>query len=76
MLSELQCRHPRLLADACAMASALAQLTVTPREAWAGILSELGVEINRKLLALQADAVRQSKQGLTLGKRRELLAKR
>jgi hypothetical protein len=28
-------------------------LTVTPREAWAGLLVELDLEVNRKLLALQ-----------------------
>jgi hypothetical protein len=35
------------------MAGALEGLTVTPREAWAGLLVELGLEVNRKLLALQ-----------------------
>lgn len=58
------------------MASALSQLTVTPREAWSGVLAEVGVEVNRKLLALQADAARQSKQGLTMQRRKELLTNR
>lgn len=75
-MSQLQSHQPRLLADTCAMAAALAQLTVTPREAWAGLLAEVGVEVNRKLLALQADAARQSKQGLTLARRKELLTNR
>jgi hypothetical protein len=35
------------------MAGALEGLTVTPMEAWAGPLVELGLDVNRKLLALQ-----------------------
>ena len=76
VLSELQSSHPRLLADTCAMAAALSQLTVTPWEYWAGVLGEIGVEVNRKLLALQADASRQSKQGFTVHRARELLTNR
>jgi hypothetical protein len=53
VLSKLHSRQPRLLADTAAMAGALEGLTVTPREAWAGLLVELGLEVNRKLLALQ-----------------------
>lgn len=53
VLSQLQARQPRLLADTAAMAGALEALTVTPREAWAGLLGELGLEVDRKLLALQ-----------------------
>eukprot|EP00775_Hariotina_reticulata_P008457 gene8457-8641_t len=41
---------------------ALEGLTVTAREATAALLTELGLEVNRKLLALQADAVRQGRQ--------------
>ena len=76
VLSELQSRHPRLLADTCAMAATLSQLTVTPWEYWAGVLGEIGVEVNRKLLALLADASRQSKQGFTVHRARELLTNR
>ncbi|KAF6253546.1 hypothetical protein COO60DRAFT_1463162 [Scenedesmus sp. NREL 46B-D3] len=48
-------------------------LTVTPREAWAGLLVELGLEVDRKLLALQADAVRLVQQGLSRQRRTELI---
>jgi hypothetical protein len=53
VLSRLQSIHPHLLPDTCAMADALEGLTVTAREATAALLTELGVEVNRKLLALQ-----------------------
>ncbi|WIA38029.1 hypothetical protein OEZ86_001400 [Tetradesmus obliquus] len=76
VLSQLQARQPRLLADTAAMAGALEALTVTPREAWAGLLGELGLEVDRKLLALQADAARLVQQGLVKERRIELITNR
>ncbi|WIA17720.1 hypothetical protein OEZ85_009237 [Tetradesmus obliquus] len=76
VLSQLQARQPRLLADTAAMAGALEALTVTPREAWAGLLGELGLEVDRKLLALQADAARLVQQGLGKERRIELITNR
>jgi hypothetical protein len=35
------------------MAEALERLTVTRWEAWAGLLTELGLDVNRKLLSLR-----------------------
>jgi hypothetical protein len=42
-----------MMADTVAMAEALEGLTVTRWEAWAGLLVELSLETNRKLLSLR-----------------------
>lgn len=53
VLDQLQASQPRLVQDTVAMAEALERLTVTRWEAWAGVLTELAVDANRKLLSLQ-----------------------
>lgn len=53
VVSQLQRVQPRMMADTVAMAEALEGLTVTRWEAWAGLLVELSLETNRKLLSLR-----------------------
>jgi hypothetical protein len=53
VVSQLQRVQPRMMADTVAMAEALEGLTVTHWEAWAGLLVELSLETNRKLLSLR-----------------------
>jgi hypothetical protein len=45
-----------MMADTVAMAEALEGLTVTRWEAWTGLLVELSLETNRKLLSLRVRA--------------------
>lgn len=56
VVSQLQRVQPRMMADTIAMAEALEGLTVTRWEAWAGLLVELSLETNRKLLSLRVGA--------------------
>lgn len=56
VLSQLQAAQPSIMQDTVAMAEALERLTVTRWEAWAGLLTELGLEVNRKLLSLRVRA--------------------
>ena len=53
IVSQLQRVQPHMMADTVAMADALEALTVTRWEAWAGLLMELSLETNRKLLSLR-----------------------
>lgn len=53
MVSQLQRVQQRMMADTVAMAEALEGLTVTRWEAWTGLLVELSLETNRKLLSLR-----------------------
>lgn len=53
VLTQLQGVQPRMMSDTIAMAEALEGLTVTRWEAWAGLLMELSLETNRKLLSLR-----------------------
>ncbi len=55
----------------------LEALTVTPQERWQSLLSEVELEVSRKMLALQAEARRLLDNArLTPTKRAELLASR
>lgn len=53
VVSQLQRVQQRMMADTVAMAEALEGLTVTRWEAWTGLLVELSLETNRKLLSLR-----------------------
>lgn len=53
VVAQLQRVQPRMMSDTIAMAEALEGLTVTRWEAWAGLLMELSLETNRKLLSLR-----------------------
>jgi hypothetical protein len=53
VVAQLQRVQPRMMSDTIAMAEALEGLTVTRWEAWAGLLVELSLETNRKLLSLR-----------------------
>lgn len=53
VVAQLQRVQPRMMSDTIAMAEALEGLTVTRWESWAGLLMELSLESNRKLLSLR-----------------------
>lgn len=60
VVSQLQRVQPGMMSSTLAMADALEALTVTRWEAWAGLLMELSLETNRKLLSLRVGGVRKA----------------
>jgi len=60
VVSQLQRVQPGMMSSTLAMADALEALTVTRWEAWAGLLMELSVETNRKLLSLRVGGVQKA----------------
>lgn len=67
----------RLVRETCELVGQLEGLTVTPQERWHALLSEVELDVGRKLLAVQAEAARlASNPRITTEKRQHLLRRR